>query len=487
MKMKVNLKSAQIQILFRAGLRQIAVFLLACLLIIACGSENNSEIPDNPEEEVPNTKDDDPTPDDPMPSRWEVPNPEIDPNPLVDYTRWEIKNGKFYLDGKWVFLKIGKPLINFSDEAKVNVLIDNLDRLRQKYYNTLELNCYWHHFDTNGDGVIDKSLAPLNKLINAIYEKGMYPCLTVETYSVGGGKIPDGFWITHPDAEAINDKGNKVTDTEYGFNTRVVSLFHPGYLTASRNYIKNLASGIDTRKILYFETTVEPQYMGDIHLCYSTYAKQAYQAWRAANNITDAASAMPSSFPIPEAFIKNETWNKFRAQYLAEWINGDAAAYREIAGQNAYVAVDYLDADEAIQYRRDGNPIEFLTALTAPTIIQVIWHWHYPDNTPNQKAYDRVWQVIRQTNRDWAVSEHMTFSGSGYTWYTTFQLEKILENTLMQGTRFGWEFTNVHNDSSDDFCLYEDDWSPRHVISLVDNYWGYWLLKTERIEKEKQP
>jgi len=48
-------------------------------------------------------------------------------------------------------------------------------------------------FDLNGDGIPDKSLEPLNKLINAIYEKGMYPCLSVETYAVGGGAIPDGF------------------------------------------------------------------------------------------------------------------------------------------------------------------------------------------------------------------------------------------------------------------------------------------------------
>jgi hypothetical protein len=225
--------------------------------------------------------------------------------------------------------------------------------------------------------------------------------------------------------------------------------------------------------------------MGTINLCYSDYAKKAYQLWRTENNITDRESEMPQSFPVPESFIRNETWNKFRAQALANWINEDAAAYREIAGAKAYIAVDYLDANEAEQARRDGNPVEFLTALTAANIIQVNWSWYFPDNSPNQKAYDRVWQVMEQTGRDWAVSEHMTFNGSDFTQYTATQLEKILENTLVQGTRFGWDFVSVTNGSDADFSLYNNDWSPKRVIGLVDNHWGYWLQRIKSIEKEK--
>jgi hypothetical protein len=449
-------------------MKQLVIVLFICFFLPSCRSEQ-SDRNDTPA------------------SMNEVPNPEIDPNPLADYRLWEIKDGKFYLDGRWVFLKIGKPLVDFSNESQVNRLIENLDILRGKYYNTLELNCYWHQFDADGDGVIDKSLAPLNRLIDAIYAKGMYPCLSVETYAVGGGQIPRGFWDTWPDACAIDDKGNRVNDTEYGFGSDVVSIFHPGYRATAREYIRNLARGLDTRKILYFETSVEPQYMGTINLCYSEHARAAYQAWRAANSITDTASEMPASFPIPESFIRNETWNRFRAQFLAEWINGDAAAYREIAGDRAYIAVDYLDANEAEQFRRDGNPVEFLSALTAPDIIQINWTWYFPTGEPNQKAYDRVWQVIRQAGKSWAVSEHMTFNGSDFTQYTATQLEKILENTLAQGTRFGWEFVNVANSSGDSFSLYHDDWSPKRVIGLVDDHWGYWLQRVETVERESRP
>lgn len=57
--------------------------------------------------------------------------PEISDKPIVDYNLWKIENGKFYLDGKWVFLKVGKPLINFANAGQVDKLISNLDVLRK--------------------------------------------------------------------------------------------------------------------------------------------------------------------------------------------------------------------------------------------------------------------------------------------------------------------------------------------------------------------
>jgi hypothetical protein len=415
----------------------------------------------------------------------DVPDPE--PNiPVVDYTKWSISDGKFRFNGEWKFLKTAKPLIDYSDPAAVDRLISWLDVLSSKHYTSIEMNCYWHHFDMDGDGVPDKSLAPLNKLIDAIYEKGMYPCLSVETYAVGGGTIPEGFWTLNPDADAINDKGEKVTDTEYGFGSRVVSIFHAGYRATAHTFIRSLAEGIDTRKILYFETTVEPQYMGAIPLCYSESARNEYGKWREANGIADAASEMPATFPVPSSFVTNPVWNRFRAQFLAKWIDDDAAAWRRVAGDKAYVAVDYLDADEREQYLRVGDPVEFLTHLTAADIIQVNWSWYFPENKPNQKAYDRVWGVMKDKNRDWAVSEHMTFNGSDFVRYNSVELARILENTLARGTRFGWEFVSVTPQSGNSFSLYNDDWSPKRVMAIVDNQWNYWLERVKSAE-ESQP
>ncbi|MEX0669901.1 MAG: hypothetical protein WD060_05545 [Pirellulales bacterium] len=88
-------------------------------------------------------------------------------NPSAASDDWTIRDGKLYVDGSWVFLKIGRPLRNFADPAACQKLTETLDTLQAKGFNALELNCYWHHFD-----------------------KGMFPCLSVETYGVGGGQIP---------------------------------------------------------------------------------------------------------------------------------------------------------------------------------------------------------------------------------------------------------------------------------------------------------
>src|SRR5690554_1632791 len=71
-----------------------------------------------------------------------------------------LQDGRLYVDGEWVFLKIAKPLRDFSHEGQVNALIADLDILAAKGYNCITLNCYWHHFDHTGDGNIDVSLGP---------------------------------------------------------------------------------------------------------------------------------------------------------------------------------------------------------------------------------------------------------------------------------------------------------------------------------------
>lgn len=390
----------------------------------------------------------------------------------VHYKDWQIRNGRFHENGTWVFLKIGKPLRNFADEAQVNKLIDDLETIKKKGYNCLEINCYWHHFDTDGDGVPDVSLEPLRRLMNTIYEKGMYPCLSVETYGVGGGQIPEGFWQTHPDAVAINDKGKPIQDTEYGTGAKVPSIFCDVYRQSAHTFIKSLAQALDTRKILYFETTVEPQYMGAENLCYSVHARKAFEDWLEENAIKEVS--MPEEFPIPESFRTHPLWNRFRAEFLAQWINDDATAFREIAGEKAFVAVDYLETDGPEMPNRLGDRHIFLSNLTGANIIQVNWHWHLGRKDVNRIAYETVRRVMNETGRDWAITEHMTFNGSDYT---SQEAPTILENTLKNGTRFGWEFVDLGASSAGAFSMYQDDWSPKPLIAVVDDSWSEWLAK----------
>ena len=44
----------------------------------------------------------------------------------------ELRDGKLFVDGKWTFLKIGKPLRNFADAGEVDQLIRDLPRYRGK-------------------------------------------------------------------------------------------------------------------------------------------------------------------------------------------------------------------------------------------------------------------------------------------------------------------------------------------------------------------
>ncbi len=294
---------------------------------------------------------------------------------------WTIRDGRLHVDGRWVFLKIGKPLRKFSDPAACEKLIADLDTLQAKGFNTLELNCYWHHFDTDADGTIDVSLEPLARLIDAINAKGMFPCLSVETYGVGGGKIPDPFWKRHPDAIAINADGQEARDLEYGFKTAVPSLFSAAYLQASRAFIRALVA---YSKTFYFLDG------GHQDIDYSPHAKQAYAAWMEKQGLD--GPAWPEAFPVPGEFRSDPIWLRFRAESLADWVNGDAAAFRDVAGKDAYVAVDYLETGNATMPRRNGDSVRFLEALTCADIIQVNWHWRTDLKGPNECAYrtDRV-------------------------------------------------------------------------------------------------
>jgi len=403
----------------------------------------------------------------------------------------ELKQGKLFVDGEYRFLKIGKPLRDFSSRSEIDQLIADLDIIKAKNYNCLSLNCYWHHMDPDGDGVVEVDLEPLKRLIDEINDRDMFVSLAVETYGVGGGQIPDGFWDRFPGTIAVSIDGKDVLDSEYGYMTKVPSLYSEDYLRTSRAFIADLVSRLDPSEILYFETTVEPQYMGDVWVDYSPRARDAYETWRVKSNRNDA-TPFPDTFPTSQQFICDPDWNHFRGEWLAGWVNGDAQVFRKASAEPVWVAADYLDADESSMLARCGDPMVFLQGLNDVDIIQVNWHWHYGDRRPNLKAYQRVRQAMAATDRDWVITEHMTLYGYDYH---LEDIEGLLLNTIRNSTNFGWEFVDVAADPDGPdvpigtvqpgtfkpahFSVYDKDWNPKPTMAVVEDQWERWMEQIE--------
>jgi hypothetical protein len=402
-----------------------------------------------------------------------------------------LKQGKLFVDGAYRFIKIGKPLRDFGNEAEIEQLISDLDIIQAKNYGCIELNCYWHHMDCDGDGVVDVYIEPLKRLIDEINERGMFAALSVETYGVGGGQIPDGFWDKYPGNIAVGVDGKEVSDTEFGYMSKVPSLYSKDYLRLSRAFITDLASKLDSSKILYYETTVEPQYMGDVWIDYSAPAREAYETWMADNH--PDAQPFPDILPIPQEFVYDPVWNRFRAEWLAAWVSGDAAAVRKAAGADVWVACEYLDADEPTMLARCGDPVVFLKGLETIDIIQVNWHWHYGNRAPNLKAYQRVKVAMELTGCDWVITEHMTINGTDYH---AKEMHELLVSTIRNGSQFGWEFVDIAADRDDPavpegevvpgdfkpahFSVYDKDWNPKPPMAVVEDNWDYWMEMINR-------
>ncbi len=80
----------------------------------------------------------------------------------------------------------------------------------------------------------------------------------------------------------------------------------------------------------------------------------------------------------------------------------------------------------------------------------------------------------------------MTLNGDRFTGYSTDMLNALLESTLQKGTRFGWDFTSVTPSSENTFSLYNNDWSPKPTIKVVDNNWTKWKNRVVEIENSKK-
>lgn len=391
----------------------------------------------------------------------------------------QLYKGRLYVDGKYTFLKTGKPLRNFGSKKECERFIaEDLPVIKKKGFNNLVLNCYWHQFDSDGNGTIDVDTAPLRAVIDKINELGMFASIAVETYGVGGGTIPKQFFKKFPNAIAIDSTGKKCVDDEYGMGTVVPSLFDKNYLKVARLYIANLARALSDKDILNFESTVEPQYIGNKTLDFSPAARKAYREYIQKNSIP--AADMPEEYPVSREFLDSPVFRIFLAENLGDWVSQDIKAFKDAYKKPVFAAVDYLDALEETMPNRMGNPEIFLASLKDVQIIQVNWSWHLATRSPNAKAYARVRAVNRILNRNWAISEHMTLNGSDFKGPETAAL---LKNTIKSSTNYGWDFTDIFNKGR--FCVYENNWRPKDPMKEVDDNFDDYLAEIYDTVKAK--
>jgi hypothetical protein len=62
------------------------------------------------------------------------------------------------------------------------------------------------------------------------------------------------------------------------------------------------------------------------------------------------------------------------------------------------------------------------------------------------------------------------------------EVAQLLRNALAQGTGYGFEFVSTFPSSKDPFTLYNNDWSPKPVMAVVDNQWDKWLREMSKLE-----
>ncbi len=405
---------------------------------------------------------------------------------------WSIRNGRFFVDDQWVFLKSGKLLRNFGGAtsagqfiADINVMIDQL------YYNHVSINIYPDQFDTTADGRVDPNrlagLEVIKQLIDHCWARGVFVSLNFETYNVGGGGVPAKLFQVYTNIVARNALLEEARDIEYsGVNgRRVPSIHHPYYLKWSRDFIRNFLRAIGDERasqLLYVETTVEPQYLGKNNvdadqrraaLDYSESARLAFEEWRSALPALDPRLAFtwPTNQAQRDSSIGNTHFNKFRGEALGRWVTGDIEAIRSVV-PNVYIAVDYNHRFDDPNRLRMGDPDTFLGAVEGANLIQIAPHAPHWGTV----SWDDVIRVNNQKQKGWAISEHMTANG-GFP-QDDSQMTAFLNNTLARGTRWGWDFVNIANNFPNDiFHLYHPNWTSSVLDIIEGANWNAWLTK----------
>ncbi len=111
---------------------------------------------------------------------------------------WEMREGRFYRNGEWVFIKTGKLLRAFGDAKTADKVIADIDVMVDRLnFNNFSLNIYPDAFDADGDGAIDparrEAYANIGRILDHCWKRGVFYSLSFETYNIGGGGTPVEF------------------------------------------------------------------------------------------------------------------------------------------------------------------------------------------------------------------------------------------------------------------------------------------------------
>lgn len=376
----------------------------------------------------------------------------------------KINSNHLEINGSPTFLKTGSLAADYCNENLSG--LGYPAQFQAKSYTAAKIIPYWFHFDTVGDGT-HSSTTNLTNYINDCNSRGMKLGMTFETGAVGGGATPDWLfnWYT---CQAYNSSGQAAVDSEYGTNFKIESLLSDAFLFRSRDWITWMLRQVDKTKITWYETAVEPQYIGNQQLDYSTdaYAKwRMWLEWRFSlatlNSWWGTGYTNYDAIPMPTVSTdpKWTQWNSWRAAALANWVNGEIQTIRNVVGEEALVATDALIVTNMQQRMGDYNKV---MNQIYPNVFQCNWHW--ANRAAYNTAYDTCVPIARTKNQ--AISEHMTLNGSDFV---AADVDAILRHTLTKGNKFGWEFVNMRPATADPFSLYNNDWSAKALINVMDS------------------
>lgn len=399
-------------------------------------------------------------------------------------TKYQIKDNHLEIDNQSEFLIVAHPLKNY-EEADYSFVVPIL---REKGYDTLKMSLSWQFYEPSENNYVNFNT--LLRLINKAADYGMHTILTLEVYSVGTVPLPSWVFNNYPSIQAKNSDGNLAIDNEYNCGGKIPSFFSETYKELAKDYIDYVMKNIPRTTMVTYETFVEPQYIGTQLLDYSDNAINSYrnylsERWSLSylNNLWNTNYSNYSQINLPTSYndsnisgnvqLQWDWWNKYRSIVLTDFNNMMIRSIRNIAGDNALVAMDYLYVEDVLN--RLGGDTQYIVENAEVNIWQNNWHWYPFSAIPYEEAYNQTAPIAKKKNQ--AISEHMTIAGG--EWNATY-CNSVLEHTFERGNKYGWEVVNAYANPGDIFCVFNSDWTSKAQVQPLESNLSYWKSRASQ-------